>query len=90
MINYLEKKGYRVAVSKEASTFDQEKLISNWSHRHFAYAVRLGTFGINNMLITRKGCCGRYFTIVTNLDVEADEPLKQELCLYKKMLQYAS
>ena len=35
------------------------------------------------MLITPKGCCGRYNTIVTNLDVTADKPMERELCLYK-------
>ena len=76
--------GYEAAVSSEAYTFDQEKLVSNWSHRHFARAAGLGTFGLNNMLITRKGCCGRYGTVVTNLDVEPDRPLREELCIYKK------
>lgn len=83
IINWLKTMGYKAAVSKEASTFDQEKLISNWSQRHFAYAAGLGTFGINNMLITKSGCCGRFSTIVTNLDVAADAPLPEELCLYK-------
>jgi epoxyqueuosine reductase QueG len=36
------------------------------------------------MLITKSGCCGRYFTVVTNLDVIPDSPLTEELCLYKK------
>ena len=36
------------------------------------------------MLITKTGCCGRYSTIVTNLDVQADSPLEEEYCLYKK------
>ncbi len=76
--------GFEAAVSPEAYTFDQEKLISNWSHRHFAWAAGLGTFGLNNMLITKKGCCGRYSTIVTNLDVEPDRPLEEDLCIYKK------
>ena len=84
LIGYLEGLGYRAAVSKEASTFDQERLISNWSHRHFACAAGLGTFGLNNMLITKSGCCGRFTTLVTNLDVEPDSPLPAELCLYKK------
>lgn len=84
LIGFLEGLGYRAAVSKEASTFDQERLISNWSHRHFAYAAGLGTFGLNNMLITKSGCCGRLTTLVTNLDVEPDNPLTAELCLYKK------
>ncbi len=84
MISRLSEMGYEAAVPPEASTFDREKLISNWSQRHFARAAGLGTFGINNMLITRSGCCGRYGTIVTNLDVEPDQPLEEELCIYKK------
>lgn len=84
MIGYLTKKGYRAEVSKEAATFSTEKLISNWSQRHFAYAAGLGTFGLNNMLITPQGCCGRFSTIVTDLPVTPDQPLKEELCLYKK------
>ncbi len=40
--------------------FDRELLIANWSHRHIAYACGLGTFGRNNLLITRKGCGGRF------------------------------
>ncbi|MBQ4595991.1 MAG: epoxyqueuosine reductase, partial [Firmicutes bacterium] len=44
----------------------------------------LGTFGLNNMLITDKGCSGRYNCLVTNLEVEADSPKKEEACLYIK------
>ncbi len=84
LIKYIGDIGYKAAVSKEASTFNRERLISNWSHRHFAYAAGLGTFGLNNMLITKSGCCGRYSTIVTNIDVEPDIPLQEELCLFKK------
>ncbi len=75
--------GYRAEVHPAAGTFDHQNLVSDWSFRHFAYAAGLGTFGINNMLITPEGCCGRYSTIVTNLDVDADEPMQVELCLYK-------
>lgn len=83
IIDRLSEYGYRGAMHPAAGTFDHDKLISDWSFRHFAYAAGLGTFGINNMLITPKGCCGRYNTIVTNLDVAADKPMERELCLYK-------
>lgn len=83
LIAQLKKIGYKAAVSKEATTFDREKLISNWSQRHIARIAGLGTFGINNMLITAKGCCGRYSTVVTNLDVVPDKPVEDEYCLYK-------
>ncbi|MHC1722795.1 MAG: epoxyqueuosine reductase [Aminipila sp.] len=75
--------GFDADVSPEASTFNQETLISNWSQRHLARLAGLGTFGINNMLITNKGCCGRYSTVVTNLDVTPDAPIEEEYCLYK-------
>lgn len=84
LIERLKTWGYLAGVSPEAATFDQNRLKSNWSHRHFAYAAGLGTFGINNMLITRSGCCGRYSTVVTNLQTEPDSPMEEELCLYKR------
>lgn len=83
LIEELKKMGYEAGISKESTTFDRERLISNWSHRHIARIAGLGTFGINNMLITKKGCCGRYSTVVTNLDVVPDKPLEDDYCLYK-------
>lgn len=84
IVDFLTEQGYHAAVSSRAGTFDQQELISDWSQRHIAYAAGLGTFGMNNMLITRKGCCGRYSTVVTNLDVTPGKPLEEELCLYRK------
>lgn len=84
IIGKIEDIGYRAAVCEEATKFDKSILKSRWSHRHIAKIAGLGTFGINNMIITEEGCCGRYYTIVTNLPVDADEPLKEEYCLYKK------
>ncbi len=84
LVNELKKMGYQAAVSPEAGVFDRDKLRSNWSQRHFARVAGLGTFGVNNMLITKDGCCGRYSTVVTNLDVEPDQPLTEEMCLYRK------
>lgn len=83
MIRELEKLGYKGVITPEASSFDKESLMSNWSHRHFAYVAGMGTFGVNNMLITKQGCCGRYTTLTTNLDVSADKPLNESFCLYK-------
>lgn len=84
LIENLKQKGIQAAVSPEAGSFDREKLISNWSQRHIAYLAGLGSFGLNNMLITKSGCCGRISTIVTNLDVSPDEPVKEEFCIYKR------
>ena len=76
--------GYDAAQSPEASTFYRDEIISHWSFRHFAYAAGLGTFGLNNMLITENGCAGRINGLVTDLDVTAGKPQTEEACLYKR------
>lgn len=83
LVKLIKEQGADAAIPGAAMEFDQQELVSNWSHRHMAYAAGLGTFGINNMLITRKGCCGRFNSIVTNLELDFDEPMKEEMCLYK-------
>ncbi|MDD6190525.1 MAG: epoxyqueuosine reductase [Firmicutes bacterium] len=80
----LAEEGYKGATSARATSFDREKLISDWSQRHIAYAAGLGTFGMNNMLITEKGCCGRYSSVVTDKPYEYGRPRTEEFCLYKK------
>ncbi len=84
LITKLNESGYRAGISNESLMFDRSALKSNWSHRHFAYAAGIGTFGINNMLITKSGGCGRYSSLVTNLNIEHGSPMTEELCLYKR------
>ncbi len=79
----LLKKGYHTAIIPATHNFDPNKLISDWSHRHVAFIAGLGTFGVNHMLITEKGCCGRLGTIVTNLKLSPTPKRAQENCLYK-------
>jgi epoxyqueuosine reductase QueG len=55
----LNKYGYNSTLLPATHNFDAKQLISDWSHRHVAYIAGLGTFGINNMLITDRGCAGR-------------------------------
>lgn len=80
---YLEEKGYQTELVPATHNFSKETLMSQWSHRHIAYITGIGTFGINNMLITEAGCCGRVGTLVTNLKLEADKRVEEENCLYK-------
>jgi epoxyqueuosine reductase len=47
---------------------------SPWSHRHIAYAAGLGTFGMQDFLITEKGVAHRLASFVVNLKLE---PLRQ-------------
>jgi len=66
----MAERGYKTGKIPATHNFDEKKLISNWSHRHIACIAGIGTFGINNMLITKKGCCGRFGSIITNYEFE--------------------
>jgi len=64
----LDRHGFHAAKIKATHNFDRETLMSRWSHRHLAWIAGLGSFGLNNMLITVKGCCGRLGSLVTDAD----------------------
>jgi epoxyqueuosine reductase QueG len=89
----LEHEGYPAGLIPATHNFDEKKLISDWSHRHIAFLAGLGSFGINNMLITSRGCCGRFGSLVTGWECDtpaepgagpADIPPVRERCLYKR------
>lgn len=80
---YLEKKGFKGISIPPTHNFDKKTLMSQWSHRHIAKIAGLGTFGLNNMLITESGCCGRIGSIVTNVNLKPSKKIRDEYCLYK-------
>ena len=65
----LTQKGFRTGKIQATHNFDERTLLSRWSHRHIAWIGGLGTFGINNMLITSMGCCGRLSSLVTDAGI---------------------
>ena len=81
----LEREKYKVGKIPATHNFNEKSLISNWSHRHIAYIAGIGTFGINNMLITKNGCCGRFGSIITEWAPNEYEQTGEvkEKCLYK-------
>jgi epoxyqueuosine reductase QueG len=82
----MEQNGYKTGKIPATHNFDTEKLISNWSHRHIAYIAGIGTFGINNMLITKHGCCGRLGSIIINYEFDEYKKINEikEKCLNKR------
>ncbi|MCQ2451881.1 MAG: 4Fe-4S binding protein [Oscillospiraceae bacterium] len=46
---------------------------SNWSERHVAYVTGLGTFGRHTNFISKRGCCGRLISIITDWETKPDE-----------------
>lgn len=83
MKGFLGKSSFQVATTPATHNFDPEELISNWSHRHVGYIAGLGTFGLNNMIITKQGCCGRIGSFATNLSLDADQRPEHQACLYR-------
>ena len=75
---------YDAVVPENIGIISKDIIASRWSQRHIARAAGLGTFGLNNMLITEKGCCGRFFSIVTTVPAKPDKIITDENCLYKK------
>lgn len=78
----LTRMGSRSAVIPATHNFSLETLLSNWSHRHVAYIAGLGTLGLNRMLITEQGCCGRIGSLVTDMVLAPTPRPIRNACLY--------
>lgn len=78
----LARQGFRAAVTPATHNFDEKTLLSNWSHRHIAVIAGLGTIGLNRMLITDQGCCGRLGSLVTDMPLTPTPRADVNACLY--------
>ncbi len=77
---------------REFSRHTSEKfgIASNWSHRHTAFIAGLGTFGLSDGLITRKGKAMRFTTIIVNRQFEPTQRGYQDHHAYCKFYQDGS
>jgi epoxyqueuosine reductase len=71
IVALLEELGHH-AVAPELAGFYSikrlpEGLAATWSHRHAAHAAGLGTFSLNDGLITEKGICMRCGTVICDV-----------------------
>jgi epoxyqueuosine reductase QueG len=73
----LKELGFKTAYEMPTHNFDPVRLLSPWSHKHVAYVCGLGSFGRNTMLITEKGCAGRFGSLVTDGYIQPDSPTKE-------------
>lgn len=78
MVEWLAGEGIRAVAPFIAPSFRMwrdERLgwASTWSERHAAYAGGLGTFSINDALITRKGISHRLGSVVVELDLPPEK-----------------
>ena len=92
VVNTLEKRGIKATSIDLIPEFHVDKtgptgIASTWSHRHYAYAAGLGTFGLSDGLITKKGKAVRFTSFIIEADIkptikEYEDPY--EWCLYYK------
>ena len=80
--SFLEEAGYRTVDTPATHNYDPAILLSDWSHRHIAYIAGLGRLGLNQWLITAKGCCGRLGSFVTEALFSPTPRPKHEFCLH--------
>ena len=71
IVSLLEIHGYDAVAPRRAPFFEwadtPDGARVNWSERHVAYASGLGTFGLNGLLITPKGCAHYLGSVVCDL-----------------------
>lgn len=90
LVAWLEQRGYRARAPLLEATYQRlvdtpVGLASSWSERHVAYAAGLGTFSLNDGLITARGIAHRLGSIVTDLVLTptfSQRPGYRDNCLY--------
>ncbi len=82
IVDLLRKNGASAVAPGLDPRFSLVDLQSNWSERHVAYIAGLGTFGLSRSLITKKGCAGRYGSVVTEEKMEPTPRAYTVLCDY--------
>ena len=78
----LEREGVKANWELPTHNFDKESMTSYWSHKSVAKIAGLGSFGLNQMLITDSGCAGRFGSIITDASVTPTPKSKIESCLH--------
>ena len=78
----LQDVGVKSASEPPTHKFDEEKLLSSWSHKSAAVIAGIGSFGLHHVVITDSGCAGRFGSIVIDADLPEKEDQQEERCLY--------
>lgn len=79
----LAEQGYYSSLLPPTYNYDEEELVSDWSHKSAAYIAGIGKFGAHHLLITDKGCCGRIGSIITDMKLTPTPRPEKEYCLNK-------
>lgn len=78
----IAERGEQAELVRATHTYDEKTLLAPWSHRSAAFIAGLGRFGLNRLLITPKGCAGRYGSVLTGAFISPTHRPEEEFCLY--------
>ena len=92
LVTWLTERGYRALAPQYAPQWQEFAdtpvgIASTWSERHAAYAAGLGTFSLNDGLITPRGIAHRLGSVITDLVLEPTPHTAgeyRENCLYHR------
>jgi epoxyqueuosine reductase QueG len=90
IVGWLEERGQQAVAPQFAASWQEFSetpvgIASTWSERHAAYAAGLGTFSLNDALITPKGIGHRCGSVITDLPLAPSVrpyPNHRHNCLY--------
>lgn len=90
VVAFLISKGYKAAAPQLLPVWQRHfdtpvGIASTFSERHAAYAAGLGTFSLNDAMITPKGIAQRLGSVITDLEIEPSTriyPNHRANCLY--------
>ena len=80
--NLLELKGYRSVTEPPTENFDHVSKTARWGHKSNAVIAGIGTFGLNHLLITKRGCLGRMNSLVTDAYIPPTKRTDHQYCLF--------
>ena len=82
MQQLLAARGYRSASEPPSENYDHVHKTACWGHKSNAVIAGIGTFGLNHLVITKKGCLGRLNSLVTNAYFEPTPRPEKSYCLF--------
>ncbi|HOO27143.1 MAG TPA: epoxyqueuosine reductase [Lachnospiraceae bacterium] len=79
---FLSSRGIRSSCEPPTENFDHVSKTARWGHKSNAVIAGIGSFGLNHLLITKKGCMGRMNSLVMDAHIPPTPRTGHEYCLY--------
>lgn len=78
----LAEKGIQSASEPPTENYDHFNKTAQWGHKSNAVIAGIGSFGLNHLLITEKGCMGRLNSLVIDAYIPPTTRTGHEYCLF--------